>query len=163
MEALLQRRTPPTFTEIDHPRVSAMRCSERVRELSLLMGHHHKVSMITSDTRLGNRARVSKPIEITDRGILVCHQRRRKHPSCVRLAPRRDADNLERPRWFFARVQGELLPPAHPQRLERPTSYGGHVIRGARVCFCLMLFVNCCTLSLELFNYHPVRGKTAST
>ncbi len=126
-----------------------------------------------SDTRLGNRARVSKPIEITDRGILVCHQRRRKHPSCVRLAPRRDADNLERPRWFFARVQGELLPPAHPQRLERPTSYGGHVIRGARVgghvirgarvCFCLMLFVNCCTLSLELLNYHPVRGKTAST
>jgi hypothetical protein len=67
------------------------------------------------------------------------------------------------PRWFFARVQGELLPPAHPQRLERPTSYGGHVIRGARVCFCLMLFVNCCTLSLELLNYHPVRGKTAST
>ena len=116
-----------------------------------------------SDTRLGNRARVSKPIEITARGVFVCHQRGRKHPSCVRLAPRRDADNLERPRWFFARVQGELLPPAHPQRLERPTSYGGHVIRGARVCFCLMLFVNCCTLSLELLNYHPVRGKTAST
>src|SRR4030095_4389984 len=58
-----------------------------------------------SDTRLGNRARVSKPIEITDRGILVCHQRRRKHPSCVRLAPRRDADNLERHRWSFARVR----------------------------------------------------------
>ncbi len=29
-----------------------------------------------SDTRLGNRARVSKPIEITDRGVFVCHQRK---------------------------------------------------------------------------------------
>ena len=32
----------------------------------------------SSDSRAGNRERVSKPIEITDRGILVCHQRRRK-------------------------------------------------------------------------------------
>jgi len=35
----------------------------------------------SSDTMLGNPARVSKPIEVTDRGILVCHQGRRKHPS----------------------------------------------------------------------------------
>ena len=34
-----------------------------------------------------NRVRVSKPIEKTDRGIFVCHQRRKKD---------RDADNLER-------------------------------------------------------------------
>jgi len=40
--------------------------------------------------------RVSKPIEVTDRAILICHQRRRKHPSCARLAARRDAKNLER-------------------------------------------------------------------
>jgi hypothetical protein len=33
------------------------------------------------------------------------------------------------------------------------------VLRSARVRICLMLFVNCCTLSLELLNYHPVRGK----
>jgi len=33
---------------------------------------------------LGNQARVSKPIEITARGILVYHQRRRKHPSVMR-------------------------------------------------------------------------------
>ena len=45
----------------------------------------------SSDTRLGNRARVSKPIEIAERGVLVCHQRRRKHPSGARFAPRRDA------------------------------------------------------------------------
>jgi hypothetical protein len=50
-----------------------------------------------SDTRLGNLARLWKPIEITDRGILACHQRRRKHPSCARLAARRDAENREGP------------------------------------------------------------------
>jgi hypothetical protein len=50
----------------------------------------------SSDTMLGNRAPVSKPIEITDRGILVCHHLRRKHPSGARLAARRDADNPER-------------------------------------------------------------------
>ena len=38
----------------------------------------------SSDTLLGNRVPVSKPIEVTDRGILVCHQRRRKHPSVMR-------------------------------------------------------------------------------
>jgi hypothetical protein len=39
--------------------------------------------------------------------------------SRVRLASRSDGENLERPRWFFARAQGKLLPSAHPQRLER--------------------------------------------
>jgi hypothetical protein len=34
--------------------------------------------------------------------------------------------------------------------------------KSARVCVGLMLFVNCCRLFLELLNYHPVRGKTAS-
>ena len=42
---------------------------------------------------LGNPGRVSKPIEITNRGILVGHQRRRKHPSGTRLAARRNAEN----------------------------------------------------------------------
>jgi hypothetical protein len=46
----------------------------------------------SSDTLL----RVSKLIEITDRGILICHQQRRKHRSGARLAARRDAKNLER-------------------------------------------------------------------
>ena len=148
---------PPTFTENCNALLRT--CA---RAISPDQAPRQSAGDDSLDAGLGNRARVSKPIEITDRGILVCHQRRRKHPSGARLAPRRDADNLQRPRWFFARVQEELLPPAHPQRLERPTSYGGHVIRGARVCFCLMLFVNCCTLSFELLNYHPVRGKTAS-
>jgi hypothetical protein len=53
------------------------------------------VDPYSSDTMPGNRARVSKPIEITDRGILVCHQRRIKHPSCARLAARREAKNVE--------------------------------------------------------------------
>jgi hypothetical protein len=43
----------------------------------------------------------------------------KKTSICTRLAARRDADDLNRPRWYFARVQGELLPPAHPQRLKR--------------------------------------------
>ena len=47
MEELLPRRIPPTFTEIDHPRVSAMRSSERARERSLLTGYPHKVSVMT--------------------------------------------------------------------------------------------------------------------
>ena len=51
----------------------------------------------SSDTMPGNRARVSKPIEIIDRGILVGHRLKRKHPSCARLAARYDAENLERP------------------------------------------------------------------
>jgi hypothetical protein len=50
----------------------------------------------SSDTLLGNRARVLKPIEITDRGILGYHQWRRKHPSGARFAARRDADNRKR-------------------------------------------------------------------
>ena len=45
------------------------------------------VSVITSsDTRLGKRARVLKPIEITDRSILVYHQWRRNiHPAHASL------------------------------------------------------------------------------
>jgi hypothetical protein len=38
----------------------------------------------SSDTLLGNQARVSKPIEITDQGVFVGHQQRRKHPSVMR-------------------------------------------------------------------------------
>ena len=49
------------------------------------------------------------------------------------------------------------------ERLEQAPFYGGHTIKRARVCICLMRLVNCCILSLELLNYHPVRGKTAST
>jgi hypothetical protein len=40
----------------------------------------------SSVTMPGNRARVSKPIEITDRGVFVCHQRRIKHTSGARFA-----------------------------------------------------------------------------
>jgi len=65
---------------------------------------------------------------MTARGILVYHHRRRKHPSGARLAAQRDAENPEQPLGFFARFQGKLLTPAHPQRLERfeqlePTTY----------------------------------------
>jgi hypothetical protein len=82
---------PPTFTEIDHPRVSAMRFSGTcARALSPGEAPPQSERDYSSDTRLGNRARVSNPIEITARDILVCHQRRRKHPSCARLAARRD-------------------------------------------------------------------------
>ena len=67
---------------------------ERARERSRLARHDHESECdYSSDTRLGNRARVSKPIEITDRGILVRHQRRKKHPSGARFAARRDAEN----------------------------------------------------------------------
>ena len=121
----------------------------------------------SSDTLLGNRVPVSKPIRIT-----------RSRYSCLSSAGKktsiRDAENRERPRWFFARVQAELLPPAHPQRVERQERferlrrtrprgersaaierlerlerleqapfYGGHTIKRARVCICLMLLVNC--------------------
>jgi hypothetical protein len=72
-----------------------MRFSKRARERSLLTGHHHKASVMTHQTP-GNQARVSKPIEITDRVILVCHERGIKHPSGARLAARRDAESLER-------------------------------------------------------------------
>jgi len=53
-----------------------MRFSERARERLLLTGQPHKMSVMTHQTP-GNRARVSKPIEITDRGVFVCHQRRK--------------------------------------------------------------------------------------
>ena len=54
---------------------------------------------------------------LAEPGILVCHQRSRSHPSGARLAARSDAKTPAQPRWFFTRVQGELLPPA--SRLER--------------------------------------------
>jgi hypothetical protein len=48
MDALVPQRTPPpTFKEIDHPRASAMRCSERARERSLLTKPGYEVSVIT--------------------------------------------------------------------------------------------------------------------
>ena len=33
---------------------------------------------------------------LVDRGILVCHQHGRKHPSCARLAARRNTENPDR-------------------------------------------------------------------
>ena len=92
-----------------------------------------------------------------------------KHPSGARLAT--VAQNLERSRWF-ARVQGEnYLPPAHTQRLERlegfeqlerPISYGTHVMRApefASVSCYLSIAVYC---PPELLAYRPLCGKTAS-
>ena len=55
-----------------------------------------------------------------------------------------------------ARVQGELLPPACPQRLERFERLGTSPFlsrsgdKSARVCLCLMRLVNCCIPSPEL-------------
>jgi hypothetical protein len=79
MEALLPQITRQPSRKI------AMRFSERARERSRLARHDHESECdYSSDTLLGNRARGSKPIEIIDRGILVCHQRRTKD---------RDAEN----------------------------------------------------------------------
>src|SRR5512132_1213465 len=70
-----------------------------------------------------------------------------------RRRPKR-ADNLERSRWFFARAQGELLPPAHPQRLERLNDWTTDFLwrsrdKSARVCICLVLLVSCCICHLN--------------
>ena len=77
MEALLPQITRQPSRKI------AMRFSERARERSLLTGTTTKRDY-SSDTMPVNRVRVSKPIEITDRGVFVCHQRRKKD---------RDAEN----------------------------------------------------------------------
>ena len=98
---------PPTFTE----NCNALRrtCA---RAISPDQAPRQSAGDESSDTLLGNRVPVSKPIRIT-----------RSRYSCLSSAGKktsiRDAENRERPRWFFARVQAELLPPAHPQRVER--------------------------------------------
>jgi hypothetical protein len=51
---------------------------------------------------------------LADRGIFVCHQRIRKHPSGASLAARHDADHLERP-------LGRSLPWRQSLHLSHPT------------------------------------------
>src|SRR4030095_6924794 len=63
---------PPTFTE----NCNALRrtCA---RAISPDGAPRQSAGDDSSDTLLGNRVPVSKPIEITDRGVFVCHQRRK--------------------------------------------------------------------------------------
>ena len=60
---------PPTFTE---------NCNALLRTCARALSRDGASTQTerdySSDTRLGNQARVSKPIEITDRGIFVCHR-----------------------------------------------------------------------------------------
>src|SRR3990172_6335879 len=60
MEALLPQMTPPTFMEIDHPRISAMRFSERARELSFLTGRPPRVTLIPHQTPFQELQRVGR-------------------------------------------------------------------------------------------------------
>jgi hypothetical protein len=80
MEALLPQITRQPSRKI------AMRFSERARERSLLTKHGYEVSVITHQSPCQEIERVSKPIEITDRGVFVCHQRRKNiHPAYASL------------------------------------------------------------------------------
>jgi hypothetical protein len=94
--------------------------------------------------------------------------------SGARLAARHDAGNLKRSRWLFARVQGELLPPARPQRVERlerferleqAPFYGGHVIRApefASVSCYLSIAVDCPGIALSGSELTSTRGKDSN-
>jgi hypothetical protein len=143
MEALVPQRTPRTFTE---------NCNALLWNVQATTSPDGAPPQSerddSADTLIGNRAPVSKPIEITDRAILVCHQRRRKHPSVMRKiwkAPAGFSPEFRENQclrhilniWNVLNDWNDRLP------------IGGQTIKRARVCICLMLLVNYCILSAE--------------
>jgi hypothetical protein len=124
MEALLPQMTPPTFTKIHQPRISAMRFSERARERSLLTGHYHKVSVIIHQTPCQEiegvfRSRLRQQIEVL---YSVIGGEEYIHPAHASL------HDVMRQIW---------------------NDHSGDPCHGARVCLYLRLLVNCCILSPE--------------
>jgi hypothetical protein len=61
-----------------YPLVVHNQFSVQAASITMWLPEQRKTSLSLFVTRLGNLAGVSKPLGITDRGILACHQRRRK-------------------------------------------------------------------------------------